>query len=64
MNKNQIVHAHWRHNETGTVIYITQKAALPQTFNYDREDARAVGGKAKGFIGKSELKTNWTRIES
>lgn len=57
MNKHQIVHAHWRHKETGKVILITQKGMVPQTFNYERENGR------KGFIGKSELKTNWERVE-
>lgn len=56
MNKHQIVNAHWRHKKTGTIIKITQKGSVPQTFNYERD------GKL-GFIGKSELKTNWERVE-
>lgn len=57
MNKHQIVNAHWRHKKTGTIIKITQKGSVPQTFNYERD------GKL-GFIGKSELKTNWERVEN
>lgn len=57
MNKHQIVKAHWKNNDTGKVIFITQKGLVPQTFNYERE------GGVKGFIGKSELKSNWTRVE-
>lgn len=60
MNKHQIVNAHWKNNETGQVIFITRKGAIPQTFNYTRESGF---NGYKGFIGKSELKKNWTRVE-
>lgn len=61
MNKHQIAKAHWRHNETGSVIWVTQKGLIPQTFNYEREVEE--GEVVSGFIGKAELKTNWTRVE-
>jgi len=61
MNKHQIVNAHWRHKESGTVIFVTQKSTMPQAFNYEREGS--VNEVVKGFIGKSELKSNWERIE-
>lgn len=60
MNKNQIVHAHWRNKKTGEVIYVTQKSSVPQTFNYERTEGETVH---KGWIGKTELKTNWERTE-
>lgn len=60
MNKHQIVKAHWRHKVSGKVIYVTQKSAVPQAFNYDRI---VDGEKLQGWIGKTELKTNWERVE-
>lgn len=62
MNKHQIVNCVWQHRESGKVITITRKGSVPQTFNYSREVSAAEGGVVYGFIGKSELKTNWVRL--